>query len=207
MAMHPKERELRILQEKIYSRDGKSVAGDVERLSKLQNRVQEPVQADEVLNRDATADGSHEEQTEPSNTPRKIRLSAAILLSSVMLVLGLMGGAGSTILNAKADGGHASEFPPDVTNYDSESVTYFGEIENAQVWVATKDGGQERCIIVQSEAWGGDNCSPASAIELTASLSGITNGTARQYTVRYNSDGKPGIVYETVDAEALLESE
>lgn len=214
--------ELRALQAKAFGRDASASADDLVRLRELRHhRLQaspspidpqpEPVDSTEPhpLGDPTTHEPAHEPTpTTDEPTHRRPRFPAiAVPLTIAAVLIGLVVGAvsASFVLPQLATRSSPSELPPNAASFDDGSIEFLGIIRSGKLWTASQNDGEERCLILTDEkeqgGWMTMSCQPSSSrVPLTATASGLSDGTAREYTVSVDDDGEESVVYRTIDS-------
>ena len=209
--------ELRALQAKAFGRDGAVSADDLVRLRELQERRLSA----ELPSADAAAGAAESAQPQsnddageesnpsiPAPPKGRSRLSAGSLaLAVAALIIGVLGGAAGGAFGLQqiiADRASA-EMPPGAELLDDGSIEYLGTIRGAKLWTATQDDGAGRCVILSDVndfgGWTTSSCQESSSREpLVVLAQGLSEGTAREYTVAVDAEGEESVIYRTIDS-------
>jgi hypothetical protein len=210
--------ELRALQAKAFGRGASASAADLARLYELRHhRLQaspspidpQPEPVDSTKPHPLGEPTTHEPTpTTVEPTRRRSRFPAgAVPLTIAAVLIGLVVGGVSTslVLPQLATLSSPSELPPNTASFDDGSIEFLGIIRSGKLWTASQNDGEERCLILTDEkeqgGWMTMSCQPSSSrVPLTATASGLSDGTAREYTVSVDDDGEESVVYRTIDS-------
>lgn len=134
-----------------------------------------------------SADAAQSPLASTQNTSRRSKWVVAAV-GAGMLSVGLGVGLGVGIVATKAPLAHA--VPPSAAMFDTESVVYFGEVEQSRVWAA-RDHEGNRCVIaaVASGEGGSVACEADSSTVVLSVPDEETNTTVR-YVMSFTSDSQ-----------------
>ncbi|MDQ0729090.1 hypothetical protein [Microbacterium sp. W4I20] len=205
--------EIRILEARVYSREGHATPADVKRLATLQGLGRDvPSGADARLRIPASAIKSEEGHTSGAGRPRGRVLRSRSMVAGALvftLAIGIAGGIGIAALipPEPIEDDVPSEpiedvpsepiegvIPPDPGMYRSDSVKYYGDFDGDRIWSGELlDDEGRQCLIVQTAGSEGVSCVgyPEPSRVATVMLPEEVDGKPRTISIDFSDASAP----------------